>query len=412
MENVLEVSKLNERYSILNGIAATFVLNLTNNYFALFAISVLGATNAQVGLINSLPPFMGMFGSIIGALILGKLAQKKKVTMGALFFTRIFLLLIVFTVFLPHSLQIWAFVGAIGLMNIPGAFTNLSWQALIGDLILEERRNDFFSERNRMVTIVGMVVTFGVGLGLQHFKKDWAFPYECLFFLAFLFGLLELFYLGKHIEETNDENPTKKFNLGFSVFKSRPYLFFVLAALFFNFAWQMAWPLFSIFQIKYAHANGLWVSLFIVANQLAQIVSFKWWGKMSDRYGIMPMLVLCSFGMGLAPFLTYLSTNLMYQTAINLVTGLTVSGTVLLLFNQLLAVSPKELRSPAIANYNILLSIIGFLAPECGVYVLNQYGMPVAMLTSVGFRVAGSVLFLALFVFGASVKRKTKVHYL
>jgi MFS family permease len=411
VEDLYEISKLNEKYSIRNGVAATFVLNLTNNYFALFAISVLGATNTQVGLINSLPPFLGMFGSIIGAIFLGRVAQKKEITMGADFLTRLFLLLMVFVVFLPSSVQIWAFILLVGFMNIPGAFVNLSWQALIGDLILEERRNDFFGERNRIVTIVGMVVTLVVGVGLQMFPKKLALPYLVLFFVAFLFGILEVYYLGKHVEEPVTATK-KKFNLGLGVFSHKAYLYFVLCALFFNFGWQMAWPLFSIFQIKYAHANGLWVSLFVVANQLAQIVSFKWWGRMSDRYGILKMLFLSSIGMLLAPLLTILSTNLIYLTLINLVTGLTLSGTVLLLFNQLLAVTPKEFRSPGIANYNILLSIIGFIAPEFGVLLLNHYGMTMAMMSSVVFRTAGAFLFLVLFYLENSSQRKPKVHYL
>lgn len=411
MEDLHEISKLNEKYSIRNGVAATFVLNLTNNYFALFAISVLGATNTQVGLINSLPPFLGMFGSLLGALFLGRVAQKKGVTMGADFLTRLFLLLMVFVVFLPSHTQIWAFILLVGFMNLPGSFLNLSWQALIGDLILEERRNDFFSERNRIVTIVGMLVTLVVGIGLQSFPKKLALPYLVLFFLAFLFGLLELYYLGKHVEEKQSVTK-KKFDLGLEVFKNKPYLYFILCALFFNFGWQMAWPLFSIYQIKFAHANGLWISLFAVANQLAQIVSFKWWGRMSDRYGILKMLFLSSVGMFLAPFLTILSTNLVYLTVINLVTGLTLSGTVLLLFNQLLAATPKAFRSAGIANYNILLSIVGFVSPEFGVLLLNHFGMTMAMMSSVVFRTLGAFLFLGLFYLENYTHKKPKVHYL
>lgn len=391
-----KTSDLNEKYSIKNGIASTFVLNLTNNYFALFAISVLGATNYQVGLISSLPPFMGMFGALLGAIVLGKLEEKKKVTMVTIFFTRIFLLLMCFCIYVPAEYQIWAFLLAVGVMNLPGAFMNLSWQALIGDLIQENRRNDFFSERNRMITIVGMLTTLIAGIALQMVNKSWAFPYQFLFFLAFLFGLLEIFYLGKHVEPHQAGKTKKKFNLGLSVFKHKPYLYFVICALFFNFAWQFAWPLFNIFQIKDAHANGLWVSLFVVANQLGQIVSFKWWGKMSDKYGTLTMLFIASIGMATSPIITIISTNLYYLTFTNVLAGFAVSGTVLLLFNQLLNVSPKEERSACIANYNILLSIVGFIAPELGVFLLDLTNMTVAMTLSFVLRVLGSLFFLVL----------------
>jgi MFS family permease len=410
VDETSKTSYLNEKYSIKNGIAATFVLNLTNNYFALFAISVLGATNYQVGLISSMPPFMGMFGALLGAVVLGKLEEKKKVTMGAVFFTRIFLLLMCFVVYVPEDLQIWAFLFAVGVMNLPGSFTNLSWQALIGDLIPEHRRNDFFSERNRIVTIVGMLTTLVAGIALQTVSKSWAFPYQILFFLAFLFGLFEIYYLGKHVEPHHVGKKKKKFNLGLSAFKHKPYLYFVICALFFNFAWQIAWPLFNIFQIKDAHANGLWVSLFVVANQLAQIISFKWWGKMSDKHGTLTMLFIASIGMAISPVITILSTNLLYLTLTNLVSGLAVSGTVLLLFNQLLNVAPKEERSACIANYNILLAIIGFIAPELGVFLLDITNMTIAMLISFVLRLLGAAIFFILLRFTVVSNRKPKAH--
>lgn len=411
----IETAKINEKYSIKNGIASTVVLNLTNNYFSLFAISVLGATNLQVGYISSLPQFIGMFGSLIGAVVLNRLSEKKMVTGLSIFFTRFFLLLMAFVTFFPSHIQTWLFIAFIGLMNLPGAFANLSWQAFIGDLVLEDRRNHFFSDRNRILTIVAMIATLITGFVLQYFQKSNPLPYQSLFLLGFLFGLIEVYYLMKHkeIQMPIKLAIPKRSTLNFKVFKSKQYLYFIIVALFFNFAWQMAWPLFSIYQIKDAHANGFWISLFSVANQIAQIVSFKWWGKMSDKHGLLKMLFIAALGMGSAPLLTILSTNLIYLTLINLFTGLFLSGTILLLFNQLLNVSPSEDRSSCIGNYNILLSIVGFIAPQIGVLLLETYNMNEAMIISIFMRILGALLFLFLIrvLTPKANKRKLKIYY-
>jgi hypothetical protein len=190
--------KYNEIQSIRNGAAATVALNLTNNFFALFAIIVLGATNYQVSLISSLPSIIGMCAMLPAAIYINRIERKKEFTVYTLFLTRIFILFMVFIPFIKHSFSSWVFVALIGLMNLPGTFLNLGWQALIGDLIPDNRRNTFFGERNMYLTLIGMIVTLLAGFCMRVFNSSSAFPYQILFFIAFIFSLVELYYLKLH----------------------------------------------------------------------------------------------------------------------------------------------------------------------------------------------------------------------
>lgn len=390
----------NEKLSIRNGIASTIVGNITSNYFALFAISVLGASNYQIGLISSLPQFIGMFAMLAGSILLGRLDEKKKFTALSIFYTRLFLLLFTFVIYIPEGYRSWVFVLLVGFMNLPGSFALLSWQSLIGDLIPESRRSHFFSNRNRILTLVGMISTFLIGISLQQFHPSNPLPYQVLFFIAFLFGMLEVYYLFKHKEPKVEKKiKAKKSGLGFHVYKQKPFLYFLVCGLFFNFAWQMAWSLFSIYQIKYAMATGLWISLFAVANQIAQIISFKWWGRMADKHSNAKMMILVSLGMAAAPIMNVLSTNLVYILIVNGLSGFFVSGTVLILFNQLLEVTKEENRSICISHYNVLLAFIAFIAPQFGVFLLESLSMNTAMLISTILRALNAVLFFGLYLY-------------
>ncbi|MER2060672.1 MAG: MFS transporter [Niallia sp.] len=402
----------NERLSIKNGIYTTIILNISNNYFPLFAISVLGATNYQVGLISSLPQFIGMFAMIIGSLIINRLQEKKMFTVYSFLAARLFLVGIALVVFIPDKYQVIVFIVLVGLMNFPFSFANLSWQAFIGDIIQEDRRSGFFSTRNKMMTLIGMISTFFIGIFLQFFDKADPIPYVGLYFIAFIFGLLELYYLKQH-EEPKMKKITKESSslFGISVFKNKPFLYFIISALFFNFAWQMCWTLFSIYQIKYAGATGLWISLFAVANSIGQIISFKWWARMADKHSNAKMLILVSIGMALAPFITIVSTNLVFLVITNIFTGLFVSGTVLMLFNQLLDVTTTENRSVCISNYNILLAFVAFIAPQFGVFLLETTNIYTAMNISGFLRAFSGVFFFFLYLYlkrgeGVPFKRK------
>jgi MFS family permease len=388
----------NMNMSVWHGVTSTISQTLVNGYIPLFAISVLGATNQQMGLISSLPSIISMMAMIPGAILLNRMASKKSFTALTTFATRLLFMMIMFIPWVPMDNPAWLLVGLIALLNFPGALSGLSWQTMIGDLIPEDKRGGFFSSRNRIITIVALFITFATGFFLERFEKSNAFPYQILIAIGFVFAVLEVIFLMKH-QEVKTEKVEKVKRTGFSlgVFRHKPYLAFVCCALFYNFAAQIAWSVFSIYQIRDAHATALWLSMFSVTNQLAQIVSIKYWGKLADRYSNTMLLCIGAAGMATAPFLTVLSTNLVYITLINLWIGVFVSGTTMILFNQLLKVSPEDNRTTYIANYNILLALIGFIAPQAGVYFLSHFGMFYAMsLFSVLRLLAGlSFLFVA-----------------
>ncbi|MFZ3588706.1 MFS transporter [Bacillus sp. DJP31] len=402
--------KRNERLSIWNGGASIISQSLITGFIPLFAIQVLGASNFQIGLISSMPSFMTMLAMIPGAIWINRLELKKAFTAYTIFAARFGLLLICLIPFMPYTNHAWILVAIIGILNFPNALATLSWQSFIGDLIPDERRASFFSVRSQILTIVGMVTTFAVGFSLNVFEKSNPIPYQWIFLIGFLFGILEVYYLMRHTEVKKVNKNQKKSNLKLAtaMFSHKPYLHFLVCAIIFNFGWQMAWPLFNIYQINDAHATAIWISVFTIANQVSQIISYKWWGRFSDRFGNTMMLFIASIGIGTAPFLTILSTNLYYLTAVNLWTGAFVAGTVMLLFNQLLRVSPAENRTTFLANYNLLIATIGCIAPQVGVLILEWQGIQTAMTLSTAIRWIGAFSFLLVFYVEYTSKQKEK----
>lgn len=397
-ENSIDRISKNEKYSIYNGNYATIGLSLVANFIPLYAISALHATDYEVGLLNSLPSIVGLLATWIGAVWMGSVSSKKKFCVASISVTRIFYLLIAFIPWIPGGNWATVLILLVALMKFPQSFSDLSWQSLIGDLIPEENRAKFFGNRNRYSTLVGMLSTLIPGVILQQFRPNLPGPYQILFVIGFIASLLEIYYLLKHDEpkrliKTTHPKVSGRMNLKV-IMSQRPYLLFLCSSIVFNLGWQIAWPLFSIYQIHYAHATALWVSLFTVANQVAQILSYRWWGRASDAFGIGLMLTIASFGMATAPILTILSINLYYLILVNLFTGIFVAGVNLLLFNQLLSVSQEETRTSFIANYNIVIGAVGFIAPEIGVWTLAHFSMGSAMMLSTSIRVLGGIAFI------------------
>jgi len=402
-----EEVKQNEKWSKLHGSASVVANNITNTYLPLFAISAIQVSNYQLGWINSIPSLISLFILLPGAWWLNHLERKREFTYYVILFNRLAILLIALTPFIDFMNKGLWLILAIGIMNLPLALTNLSWQSFIGDLIPEERRAAFFSERNFVSTIVGLVSTLVVGMILNFFNKSDPLPYQIFFIIAVTFGILEAVTILNHKEHPIKVNETSQSTKvkWYESFRHKPFIIFLICAGIFQFGWQMAWPIFSIYNITIANAPALWISIFSVANLIGQIVSFKWWGRFSEKHGNSKALLFACIGMALTSFCTIWSTNLYYLVVTNIVSGLALSGTTLLLFNQLLHVSPENVRTSCIAYYQMLVAIVGVISPQVGVLFYEEFGLSFSMNTSGVIRILGGVLFFISAIYLGQINR-------
>lgn len=390
----------NEKISIYNGMASTVAMNFSNNFFPIFAITILSASNYQVGLISSLPPLMALLMTIPAAILLNRAHEHKKLVALSILLARIMFLFIVVVVYIPsESMQAWAFLIIVALMSVPNTVANIGWQTLISGMISESRRGEFFSDRNRLLTMVGLVSTLVIGIVMKDQSNN-VTAYQILFAIAFGFGLLEAFILMKHDEpHTPGSGPlVKKKLMEWSIFKHSSFVWFLAAALFFNFAWQMAWGIFNIYHVRVVGATIFWISMFSVGNMLMQILTFPLWKKWAERKSNVRVFVYAAIGMASTPFLTVLSTNLYYLTIVQTMSGFFLSGVVLLLFNLLLEQSPEASRTYCITTYNVLLALVAFLAPQVGIWLLNSWGVETAMYINSGLRLLSAGLFFLVYM--------------
>lgn len=400
----------NEKISIYHGMATTIAVNFSNNFFPIFAMTILGATNYQVGLINSLPPFMALIMTIPAAILLNRAHLQKKLVAMSVLIARLMFLLIIALVYIPSQpAQAWLFLIIVALMNLPNTVANIGWQTFISSLVKESRRGQFFSDRIRLLTIVGLISTLSIGIIMKDASAN-VVAYQVLFGIAFCFGLLEVYLLLKHEEEPvkTDGLVRKKKAMDWTIFKHKNYVAFLIAALVFNLGWQMAWGIFNIYHVRVVGATIFWISMFSVGSMLAQFISFPLWRKWAEKRSNTLVFVWAAIGMATTPFLTVLSTNLYYITLIQTSSGFFLAGIVLLLFNLLLEQSPEAVRTYCITTYNVLLSVVAVIAPQIGILLLDTLGVDVAMYINSAVRFFCALLFFIVYLkYAKSVKQLT-----
>ncbi|MBT9253645.1 MAG: MFS transporter [Brockia lithotrophica] len=388
----------NEQMSLWNGLFAAISLTLVSSFLPLFAVEALRADDYQVALLSSLPQITTLLATIIGTVLLRAYAgEVKRLTFWSLLVTRGLLAGFILLPWLPFGRAADLLVLLVGIMAFPQALANLFWQALVGEIIPAERRNAFFSARNRLATLASMVAVLLVGAFMSAFDKRLLWPYQVFFSIALAAGLLEVYFLARH--RVSAPRPAQRVPPAFSLaelwesLREPRFRRFLGAVLFFHFAWQMAWPLFTLYNVKVARADAFWLASFTVTSLLGQLVTYGFWGRLAEVRDGRRLLGVATLGMATIPALTVLSVSLPYLALVNLWTGLFLSGVQLLIFNVLLALGEVRDRNGAIALYNAGVGIIGFLAPQVGVLVAAKLGIIGAMWVS-SFLRALSALFL------------------
>lgn len=396
-----KIVNYNLRINIANGIASIIALNLVTPYFAKFA-ERLGASDYHIALLSSLPATVSIFVLIPGAIIIDSFKNKKTITGSIMFSHKVFFLLLALVPFVEKHHQPWVFVILVGLMNLPGSISTMGYQSCIGDIFDERTRGQAMGLRNRYSAIFGMGITFLSGQLLTRIPQNneqAIVLYQFFFVIAFIIAQGEVFSFFKlrGIKHTkNNTNKSYVVSLKETI-KSLPsqnnFLIFAICSLIFHFGWQMGWPLFNIYSIKYLNANELWLSAISIASSLSSIIAYTIWAKFADKKGNSFALSVATLGMAITPLFYVISKNLISLVFFNIIVGISTAGTTLILFNILLDVTPDKNRTVYIAIYNTLINISASISPIIGVAIKDKHGIVIALVIVSILRFIGSFTF-------------------
>lgn len=396
----------NIRLNTYHGVASILATNMVAPFIGIFAIK-LQASNYQIGLLSSAPAVISLLAMIPGAKFIDTRPEKKKLTSYFMLAHRLFYLLLALIPFFTADRRALLLVCTMALMNFPAAIGNVAWQGLISRIIPPERRAQAFANRSRMMNLVGTLAVLIAGRVLD--IVSYPVGYQLMFVIAFVLALGEI-WVFRNLSElpTAAEaaiEPNKPFirfvgELPRSIWhdlkeisaQSR-FLRFTCTSLFFHFAWQVAWPLFTLYQVKELGATNLWVSILNLSNTGGSLLGYGFWTRHMQKNGSLKTLFVSTLGIFIVPFVYAYSRSLYTIAFFNIVTGAVFSGVMLSLFNALLDMTPELRKTTYIGYYNTAINASAIFAPMAGVALLNAFNYRTAFLVSAGLRMAGSLAF-------------------
>lgn len=369
----------------IEGILYALLTNLVNNNNNLFALR-LGASDFQVSLVSSLPQFIGVLVLIPIGILTDRMQNKQKVVTTSLLCIALVYLLIGFVPALGN-IKLIVFLILLSISIGPMTSYNASWQAYFSDVVPFERRNKVLTLRTGCVFIINIATPFVTGALLASVSdNNQKIRYHQIFYFIGVALLVMQVLTLKRMKEGTRVIETSAFKL--SEFKStlkvlvkhKPFMKFLVVALFFYATWQADWTLFFLGEVNYLHMNEVWISYVSIGSAIAQFVTIGFWSRVNEKFGPKFGIIFTSLGLSLCPVGMIIATSLPLKhpqlifLIINTLGNLALANTSLSIPQYLLLSIPENNKTLSISIYTVCITLSNAIIPMTGVKVYTILG--------------------------------------
>ncbi len=378
------------------------MLSAAASFNATYAVR-LGASNAMIGWLTSVPALLAVFLLVPSARFLERKTQRAPWIWGSLFIARLGYGLIAILPWLITGYRAEAVVGLLIAISIPSTFFAAGFNPLLADVVPERDRARVFANRNIIAGITIALLTFLAGKWLEAAANiRWAtFPanYQIVYIVGFLASVLSSIYLLKiRVPESKviARSPRQKVSLTQlkAMFgENRSFARIILNTLLFGFGEWLISPLYIIFFLRHLNATDGWVGLNSTLANIGAIVGYAFWQRVIYKLGdsrtlliTIPLSASYAFLVSLFPNLTAI---LVWGVLINIINpGVNLSH-----FNILLKLSPEDRRASYIAFYSSIMNVGAFIGPLIGVALSKTLDIRLLLIIGGSIRLLGALMF-------------------
>lgn len=355
---------------------------LNSGVFLAGFLLFLGASNVQIGLITSLPLLANISAPVFSYFI-DRSRERKKICLRAILPVRLLwfvvasLPLLLFYNKLAYPLLVFTIIYFV--MTLLGVFASSSWLPWMGDLIPAESRGYYFGKRIIVGGIAALIFTVIGGQYIDYFKTAQHIGFFSMFFFSAIFGILSFLFLAKIPDAPNTTCVRDNFTLTsipkkmLEISKNNNFMKLVLFNASQSFAVTLIATYLNIYMLKELKLSYALITSFAVVNMTMNLLFTGFWAKLIDKYGCKPVMLICVRFTGVLPFLWFFTSwSYWLILPLNLIGGIAWSGFSLAQFNIMLKMTPSNERASYIGFNTMLVSLVAFIAPLVGGFLLDS----------------------------------------
>jgi len=374
-----EETEKTKKASIVEGSAYNVMYGFGEQYVTPYAIK-LGATDSQIGILSSVPTFIGSLFQILGAKLTEKYQDRKSICLIFALLQALMLLPLFVVPLFTRSMLLLTIIFSLYLIfaNIGGP----PWNSWIGDVILEDDREKYFAKRNKISIAVLFISVLIAGIILNYFSDvDIWIGFGILFVVAFTGRVVSWYSLAKQYEPRFVFKSESYFSFRDFIKKMPETNFgnFVIFRSIMAFTIMIASPFFAVYMLKDLNFTYIQYTAIILVPMIIKILTATFWGKYSEKLGNKRIMFISAFMIAFIP-LGWFAAGYFFESskyiflilmAVECINGLGWGGFDLTTFNYMLETSGPQKRARAFAYFNVIFGLFVLLGGLLGAYLIN-----------------------------------------
>ena len=267
------------------------------------------------------------------------------------------------------------FILVIGIQSFLGSMIAPAFSALIADLSPTMQRGAIIGMLNTIGAASSLLATLISGFLMQLSLTSDIFVIP--FLIATITGIIgSLIILKiKNVDKPKNRyvkiSDIFKYNL-FSPLKNKTFKTFIIASFVSNFMMAISWPLFNITTIELLNATILEIAILSVIGSFSTLISQNYVGKLTDRVGRKPLILINRFGLVSVPLVYAFTPNMYLLYGSNFFTGILIAMGNVAFFVYVIDVSDPAERASYIALYNTVNGTSALFGSLLGGYLGNS----------------------------------------
>jgi len=355
-------------------VASVYAASTGGMFLVGYALA-LGARDIHIGLLSTIPMFC-VLAQLPGSLVVENGASRRRVTVAASLINVLGWGLIILIPFLATGasagLRLGLLIAIATFVTIFGQIAGNARGSWVGDLVPALIRGTFFGRLGMYAGIVAAAFSLGEGYFLDTIKAHGIGAFSLLFGFGMLFGLANvgLFAAQPDVPITTGRNGRDSFRaLLKKALHNRP-LVIVIA---YSTLWMMqmmSWPFLPVYMLRDLKMPFVGVGAVNAVHMVMGLLAAPFWGRVVNRYGSRPVLILCSAVTAIWPplWLLYTSAGIVYTVVapLNIIAGFMSAGVGVGMITLLYKVTPSAGRSTQLAAHSILVQLLAAPMPALG----------------------------------------------
>lgn len=384
--------------STLDGILAAIFSATTSGVLLTNFLLKLGATPVEIGLLSSIPMLVNLL-QPLGAYIADRTTSRHNYCLWIFSTSRLLWLILLLAIgwvsssnAASHQLIFWT-LGIILATNILGALGSSAWFSWMAALVPHRLRGRYFGLRNSVASLTNLLTVPILGFVVSTWSCE-TNGYAVVLLLGVVAGIASLGFQFLMVDvnpqlpqatalykskikgtsrldpEENVHSPREEL----SIFKNTNFLRFLLYIGLWMFAVNLSMPFFNLYLLDNLALDLRWATIYASLISGANLVMLVLWGKLADRVGNRPLLLLAGIIVAVTP-LFWLGTGAdsvslwLWLPLIHLLTGGAGAAIELCSSNIQMELAPVERPSGYFATAAAVAGICGGLGTTAGSFL-------------------------------------------